>query len=82
VRREAPPTFQEDNQHAPRVSVVIVDDDDSFRTALSELLASHGLDVVGTASDGGNALAVVEASAPDVVLMDIAMPGLSGVDTS
>ena len=82
MRREAPPTFQEDNQHAPRVSVVIVDDDDSFRTALSELLASHGLDVVGTASDGGNALAVVEASAPDVVLMDIAMPGQSGVETA
>jgi DNA-binding NarL/FixJ family response regulator len=82
VRRETPPTSEEDNQHAPQVSVVIVDDDDSFRTALSELLASHGLDVVGTASHGEKAVAVVEASAPDVVLMDIAMPGLSGVATA
>ena len=82
MRREAPSTFKKNSQHAPRVSVVIVDDDDRFRTALNELLASHGLDVVGTAPDGGKALAVVEASAPDVVLMDIAMPGLSGVETA
>jgi DNA-binding NarL/FixJ family response regulator len=82
VRQEAPPTSQTANQHDPRISVVIVDDDGSFRTALSELLASHGIDVVGTASDGETALANVQASAPDVVLMDVGMPGLSGVDTT
>ena len=82
MRREVPPTSQKANQHDPRVSVVIVDDDDSFRTALSELLASHGLEVVGTASDGETALAIVHALAPDVVLMDVGMPGLSGVETT
>ena len=64
------------------ISVVIVDDDDSFRTALSEVLESHGLHVAGTAPDGKEAVRLVETVAPDVVLMDLAMPGLSGVETT
>jgi DNA-binding NarL/FixJ family response regulator len=64
------------------ISLVIVDDDGPFRAALSELLGSHGLHVAGTASDGEQALRVVETVAPDLVLMDLVMPGLSGVETT
>jgi DNA-binding NarL/FixJ family response regulator len=64
------------------ISVVIVDDDDDFRAALSEVLESYGLDVVGKVPDGKQALRFVKALTPDVVLMDLAMPGLSGVETT
>lgn len=64
------------------ISVVIVDDDDHFRAALSEVLESSGLDVVGEAPDGKQALRLVKALTPDVVLMDLAMPGISGVEAT
>jgi DNA-binding NarL/FixJ family response regulator len=64
------------------ISVVVVDDDAKFRTALSKLLQSYGFDVVGAAPDGDRALELVPAETPDVVLMDLAMPGLSGVETT
>jgi DNA-binding NarL/FixJ family response regulator len=64
------------------ISVVIVDDDDAFRTALSAVLASYGVHVAGTARDGGEALALVPALAPDVVLMDLVLPGASGVEVT
>jgi DNA-binding NarL/FixJ family response regulator len=63
-------------------SVVVVDDDDLFRRGIAEILRAWGLDVVGTARSGEEAVRVVAEVAPDVVLMDLAMPGLSGVETT
>ena len=62
--------------------MLIVDDDDSFRESLRELLSSHGLSVVGDAADGNTALELVAELAPDVILMDLQMPGLDGIETA
>src|SRR5205809_6838705 len=64
------------------VRVLVVDDDPGFREALAELLRTHGLDVVGTAGSGELAIQTVTAAPPDVVLMDMQMPGLSGSETA
>ena len=63
------------------IHVLIVDDHQLFRTGLAELLADEGVKVVGTVADGASALDLVGRCAPDVVLMDLEMPGLSGIET-
>jgi DNA-binding NarL/FixJ family response regulator len=63
------------------ICIVVVDDHQLFRTGLAELLEQEGLDIVGTAGDGESALKLVAETAPDVVLMDLDMPGLSGLET-
>jgi DNA-binding NarL/FixJ family response regulator len=64
------------------VRVLVVDDDPMFREALAELLRAHGLDVIGTAGSGEQAIQAVAVVEPDVVLMDMQMPGLSGSETA
>jgi DNA-binding NarL/FixJ family response regulator len=62
------------------VRVVIADDHPMFRYGLAAALATGGdIDVVGEAADGNALLAVVAQTRPDVVLTDLAMPGLDGV---
>jgi DNA-binding NarL/FixJ family response regulator len=59
-------------------TVLIVDDHDGFRGAARELLEADGFVVVGEAADGPEALTEVERLVPDVVLLDIQIPGLDG----
>jgi DNA-binding NarL/FixJ family response regulator len=62
------------------VRVLLVDDQALFREALSVLLGTaDGIEVVGEAADGAQALARVAALRPDVVLMDLRMPVLNGI---
>ncbi len=62
------------------VRVLLVDDQALFREALATLLATHdGIDVVGEAGNGAEALREAASLAPDVVLMDLRMPVLDGV---
>jgi DNA-binding NarL/FixJ family response regulator len=64
----------------PEVRVVIVDDHPVVRQGLRTFLAvQEGITVVGEAGDGGEALATVRSVAPDVVLLDLVMPGIDGV---
>ncbi|MCU1280576.1 MAG: sigma-54 dependent DNA-binding response regulator [bacterium] len=63
----------------PRERVLIVDDEANARTALAELLRDEGY-VVETAADGFKALPKVEEFAPDVVVTDLKMPGLTGLE--
>lgn len=63
-----------------RVKVVLVDDHAVVRRGLTDLLSSTSdVEVVGMAADGEEALGVVESTRPDVVLMDLQMPGTDGV---
>ena len=66
-----------------RVRVLIVDDHAVLRQALRLLLESHAeIDVLGDVSNGREAVAAVEQLEPDVVLMDVVMPGLNGLDAT
>ena len=65
------------------ISVVVVDDEHLVRSGFAALLASDPeITVVGTADSGDAALAVVRRERPDVVLMDIRMPGRDGVSAT
>jgi two-component system response regulator MprA len=58
--------------------VLVVDDDPSLRRMLERTLAAEGYDVT-VAADGGGALVAVERVAPDVIVLDVAMPALDGL---
>ncbi|WIV55782.1 response regulator [Amycolatopsis nalaikhensis] len=61
-------------------TVLVVDDQPLVRAGLAALLrAASGLDVVGEAADGEQAVARAAATRPDVILMDVRMPGVGGV---
>jgi DNA-binding NarL/FixJ family response regulator len=64
------------------VRVFVVDDDRLFREGLADLLREEGLTIVGTAGTGETLLEKVVDADPDVVLMDLQMPGLGGVETT
>jgi DNA-binding NarL/FixJ family response regulator len=65
------------------VRVVLVDDHDLFRTGLRNLLEEQdGVQVLGEASNGAEAVQFVRDAAPDVVVMDLNMPTMSGVDAT
>jgi DNA-binding NarL/FixJ family response regulator len=60
--------------------VVIADDHAFYREGLVRLMRKFDIDVVGEAPDGQAAVRMVEETAPDVVLMDLRMPGVSGLE--
>jgi DNA-binding NarL/FixJ family response regulator len=62
--------------------VLIVDDHDLFRTGLRNLLEEQGVQIVGEAASGAEAVRSVRELAPDVVVMDLSMPGMGGVDAT
>jgi DNA-binding NarL/FixJ family response regulator len=60
--------------------VVIADDHAFYREGLARLLRKFDIDVVGEASDGEAAIRLVEQTSPDVALIDLRMPGVSGLE--
>jgi DNA-binding NarL/FixJ family response regulator len=65
------------------IRVAIVDDHALVRAGLEELLnGDPGIEVVATASDGAEAAALAERESPDVILMDLSMPGVDGVEAT
>jgi DNA-binding NarL/FixJ family response regulator len=62
--------------------VVLVDDHPVYREGLAKLLRASGVEVIAQAGNGEEALSIIEDMAPDVVVMDLNMPGMSGVDVT
>jgi DNA-binding NarL/FixJ family response regulator len=71
-------------KHAVEASprVLLVDDHDLFRRGLRTLLEAEGVDVIGEADTGRDALAQISVLAPDVVVMDLNMPGITGAEAT
>ena len=63
-----------------RPTLLIVDDHADFRSSARTLLELEGFDVVGVAADGPSALSAVDALRPDVVLLDVQLPGMDGFE--
>jgi two-component system response regulator MprA len=59
--------------------LLIVEDDAAVRRMLERSLGAEGFEIAG-AADGGTALALAERTAPDLVVLDVSMPGLSGFE--
>ena len=65
------------------IRVLLADDEELVRTGLRLILGTEpDLDVVGEAADGGQALTLVAELSPDVVLLDIRMPGVDGIEVA
>jgi DNA-binding NarL/FixJ family response regulator len=62
--------------------VVLADDHPCYRQGLAKLLRESGVDVVAEAGNGWAAMKAVEANSPDVVVLDLKMPGLSGAEVT
>ena len=68
---------------ARRIRVVIAEDQALVREALTLLLQQHGeLDIVGAVANGRDAVDLAERLEPDVILMDLIMPGMNGIEAS
>jgi two-component system LytT family response regulator len=69
------------SRHSGMIRVVIADDEPLAREGLRDFIADEAdMQVVAEARDGDEALAVIDATQPDLVLLDVQMPGLSGTD--
>jgi DNA-binding NarL/FixJ family response regulator len=62
--------------------ILIADDHALFRDSLSSLLAARGIEVVGEARDGSEAIELAWEVKPDIVLMDLRMPGMGGLEAT
>jgi DNA-binding NarL/FixJ family response regulator len=65
----------------PFFRTLLVDDDDIVRQALTICLARHRLDIVGSVATGEEAVVAAESLRPGLVILDMCLPGLSGIDT-
>jgi chemotaxis response regulator CheB len=64
----------------PMVRVLVVDDQVAYRHLLVRLLDTNGFDVVGEAGTGEDAVRQIEATVPDVVLLDVLLPDFDGFE--
>ena len=65
------------------IRVLIADDHPLMRKGLTDILGGDpDIEVVGSAEDGAQALALAHATHPDIVLMDISMPGMDGIEAT
>ena len=63
-------------------TLLIVDDHPSFRASARMLLEAEGFDVIGEAEDGQSALRAVQELRPDVVLLDVQLPDIDGIEVA
>lgn len=67
---------------APSPRVLLVDDHEIYRAGLRGLLEEQGIDIVGEAANGEAAVQLVEETHPGVVIMDLNMPGIGGIEAT
>lgn len=65
-----------------KVRALVVDDHEPWRRFATEHLQKHSIEVVGTAANGRDAVDDARALKPDIILMDLAMPWLNGLDAT
>jgi two-component system, NarL family, invasion response regulator UvrY len=71
------------SQGPPPVRVLVVDDSETFRRMAAEVIAvAPGFALAGTAASGEEAIDVVVGQRPDLVLMDVRMPGIGGIEAA
>ena len=75
VRAPSPPDMQ-------RLRVMVVDDDDGFRGMIRDWLMEEGISEVAEARDGAEAVARASHARPDVILMDVRMPRMNGIEAA
>jgi len=63
-------------------TIVVADDHPAMLAAVAEILERHGFDIVGRATDGQQAVALIEEAKPKVALVDVRMPRLSGIEVA
>lgn len=64
------------------IRILIVDDHPVVQAGLTSMLATHEeVEVIGSASNGDEALAMIQRDMPDILLLDLRMPGMNGIDT-
>ena len=78
-----PPADGRTSAQPPAVRIAVADDHPVVRTGFAELLDTQpDFEVVGTAADGAEAVRICRELSPDVVLMDIRMPGMDGIEAT
>src|SRR5918998_5980934 len=71
-----------DSTDPDRLRVVIADDHPFYRSALARMLERNGFEVIAEVANGEAAVHAVEQTHPDVVVVDLNMPGISGLDAT
>jgi len=74
------PVQEEPTLALESLRVLLVDDHDLFRTGLRNLLEERGIQIAGEAGEGADAVRLVRELAPEVVVMDLHMPGMTGIE--
>lgn len=64
------------------MTLLIVDDHSSFRSVARKVLELHGFEVIGEAADGESALEAIRELRPEVVLLDVQLPGIDGFEVA
>ncbi len=71
-----------DQSQPTKTRVMLVEDHRSYRESLSDALTERGFEIVGECSNGEEAPAIAVSARPDVILMDVTLPGIDGIETT